>query len=203
MTDPRTLFSSLTAAYAYPVVTPGVQIVDVLRGEDLNGIVPQGIVTSDCVAFHGTWDFEELVQNLAAWPSGDLAEGVEISWGSLVTQSGVPLSTYSDRPVIGHSRGADMAAKWSEQFTVPFQLFAYPRLCGSAITRALDSLAGIIWRMDLDPVAAIETGWPQAPQDKVTWLKSACLSFDPIYYHRWTTYQEAIAAFQAQNPLTP
>lgn len=196
--DPSIYIKVIQLAY----VGTSLNVVDAFMGMDVDGMKPYAVVMNhpdvgDIVAFRGTMNFIELLEDVDIIPAitvpGQMTQGVAITYNSLVTASGVPLETYSEAKVTGHSRGANLAAAWAAQYKSPeYCLFAYPRLCGEKIIQGLRTLPGNIFHMYGDPVAGLLTLWPSAPIEKQIMLKATSKSLDPLHYHALSTYEAAL-----------
>lgn len=200
--DPRTYFAAQDAAYALPAASPGQ--IDTILGDDLNGPNPYGIVMQDSagvqtVAFHGTEDGPEWIEDFDAEPVetvwGTVARGLRLTLTTLRTASGVPLSTYNRARVCGHSRGANLAAAWAVLMSSPeYALFAYPRLCGMNIVARLIPLAGMTYQMNLDLVPLLLPIYPELAQVTHLELPAGIPFLDIAAHHRFATYKAAINA---------
>lgn len=203
MNDPRTYFAAQTAAYALPNPSPG--LIDVLIGQDLNGLSPYAAVLqnpdgSQTVAFKGTTDEPEWIEDAEITPVktalGTVTEGIWLTYTGLQTQSGVPLSRYGGASVCGHSRGGPLAALWAIQYNSPdYCLFACPRLLGSDALATLHNRVGMAWQMKGDLVPLVFIAYPELPAVTEFPAPSSIFPLDVKGHHVFASYQLGITAF--------
>lgn len=215
--DPRQYFPAQEAAYAVtaPMIGAlcGAVVIDCLLGMDLGGFDVYGVVAQEpdgslIVAFRGTNDNVEWEEDFSIasvpTPLGLVSGGVWLTFNTLKTASGVPLSVYAQARVCGHSRGGPLAILWAVTFASPeYCLFACPKLVGQTAVGMLSALNGMAWHVDGDIVPDVAPSYPSLPAATRVAAPSGTDLFSIAQHHIFSTYEAAITAYLAKNPTTP
>lgn len=205
--DPTAYFSAQEAAYAVtaPMVGAlcGAVVIDVLMGMDLGGLNPYAVVCQEAdgsliVAFRGTNDSVEWEEDFAIEPVptqtyGPVSGGIWLTFNTLKSASGVPLSNYAKARVCGHSRGGPLAALWAiAQVSPEYCLFACPRLFGAQAVSMLSSICGMAYHVDGDIVPDISPTYPSLPVTTRISAPPGTPLLSIAAHHIFSTYEAAI-----------
>ena len=203
--NPADYFPAQEAAYAVkaPMIGAlcGALVIDVLLGMDLGGMNPYAVVAQETdgsliIAFRGTNDNVEWEENFTIapvpTPFGPVSGGIWLTFSTLKTASGDPLSTYSKARVCGHSRGGPLAILWAIANSSPeYCLFACPRLLGAVAVSMLSGLCGMAYHVDGDIVPDVSPTYPALPAVTRVWASG----IDPLSvaaHHAFSTYEAAL-----------
>ena len=201
MIDPRPLFPAQAAAYALPQPVLGLNVVDVILGDDLTGPVPYGLIVREAdgsftVSIRGTDDTVEWVEDFDVEPVdtsvGTMARGIAVTFGSLRTSSGRPLPAYAPARVQGHSRGAPIALALSAAFGWPAVLYACPKLVGADVIAK--AKIDTVWHVNGDIVPDVSPTFPGLPNVVRIPPPPGIGLLDVSGHHVFSTYQAAINA---------